>query len=131
MVSRRSTRETWLHIINRPPLSVAGSIFSNTLFSGIAHDLPSLSREVVEALRQSVGALALVPQEFKANVIALYVSAINSALVTVVPWAGVAAFAALFIKNYSLLERSAMKTMMDEGESEETKDRTTKGEEAV
>ena len=86
---------------------------------------------MVEALRQSVGALALVPQEFKANVIALYVSAINSALVTVVPWAGVAAFAALFIKNYSLLERSAMKTMMDEGESEETKDRTTKGEEAV
>jgi hypothetical protein len=111
-------------------ISVAGSIFSNRLFSGIAHDLPSLSTEVVEALRQSVGALALVPQEFKTSVIALYVSAIDSALVTVVAWAGVAAFMPLLIKNYSLHERSAMKTMMDEVESEEKKGKT-KGEEAA
>lgn len=86
--------------------------------------------EVVEALRQSVGALALVPPELKANVIALYVSAIDFALVTVVPWAGVAAFMSLLIKNYSLLERSAMKTMMDAAQSEETKDKT-KGEEVA
>lgn len=85
---------------------------------------------MVEALRQSVGGLALVPQEFKANVIALYVSAIDFALVTIVPWAGVAAFTSLLIKNYSLLERSAMKTMMDEAESKELKDKTKKEEAA-
>ena len=110
--------------------SVAGSIFSNTLFSGITHDLPNLPKEVVAALRQSVGALALVPQEFKGSVIEIYVSAIDSALITIVPWAGVAAFMTLFIKNYSLLERSAMKTMMDQegGKEEEGK---AKREEAV
>lgn len=85
---------------------------------------------MVEALRQSVGALALVPQESKSNVIAIYVSAIDSALVTIVPWASVAAFTTLIIKNYSLLERSAMKTMMDQAEAEEKKDKT-KGEEGV
>jgi len=47
-------------------------------------------------------------------------------LVTVVPWAGVAAFTTLLIKNYSLLERSAMKTMTDEAQSEETKGTTKK-----
>src|SRR5258708_32702828 len=113
-----------------PLLSVAGSIFSNTLFSGITHDLPNLSMEVVEGLRQSVGALALVPQEFKSSVIAIYVSAIDSALITIVPWAGVAALTTLLIKNYSLLERSAMKTMMDQEEVGE-KESKTKGEEAV
>jgi hypothetical protein len=100
-------------------LSVAGSIFTNVFFSGVAHDLPGLSTQVVEAIPQSVGALALVPQEFKASVIALYVSAIDSAFVTVVPFAGVAAFMTLLIKNYSLLDPSAMKTTMNEVELEE------------
>jgi hypothetical protein len=85
---------------------------------------------VIEALRQSIGALALVPQELKSSVIAIYVSAIDLALITIVPWAGVAALTTLLIKNYSLLERSAMKTMMDQAEAEEKKD-GTKGEEAV
>ena len=111
-------------------LSVAGSIFSNTLLSGFTHDLPNLSKEVVEALRQSVGALALVPQEFKSSVIAIYVSAITSALITIVPWAGIAALTTLLIKNYSLLERSAMKTMMDQAGADE-KEGKTKGEEEV
>jgi hypothetical protein len=76
---------------------------------------------VVGALKHSVGALALVPPAFRPRVIALYVSAIDSALVTVVPWAGVAAFMALLIKNYNLLERSAVKTIMDEVELEAIK----------
>jgi len=85
---------------------------------------------VVEALRQSVGALALVPEEFKSSVIAIYVSAIDTALITVVPWAGVAALTTLLIKNYSLLERSAMKTMMDQVEVGEKKGKI-EDEEAV
>lgn len=85
---------------------------------------------MVEALRQSVGALALVPEEFKSSVIAIYVSAIDTALITVVPWAGVAALTTLLIKNYSLLERSAMKTMMDQVEVGEKKGKI-EDEEAV
>jgi hypothetical protein len=69
---------------------------------------------VVGELKHSISALALVPLEFRARVIALYVSGIDFALVTVVPWAGAAAFMILLIKNHSMIERSAMKTMVDE-----------------
>jgi len=76
--------------------------------------------------------MALVPQEFKGSVIAIYVSAINSALITIVPSAGVAALTTLLIKNYSLLERSAMKTMIgQEEEKDKDKEGKTKGEEDV
>lgn len=67
--------------------------------------------------------------------IAIYVSAIDSALITIVPWAGIAALTTLLIKNYSLHKRSPIKTMMDreETEAEETEEKgsRTKEEEAV
>jgi len=87
-------------------IAIAGTVFSNQLRSKLALYAPSLSSDLVEAVRQSVTAVKTLPADQQAEVIKAYAAALDAVFMIGVPACILGSIACFLIRPWNLKERS-------------------------
>ncbi len=88
-------------------ISIAGTVFANTLESNITTYAPSLPNELITGVRQSISVISFLPSNLKDQVIVAYVHALDWVFMIGVPTM-IASFLCVFlVQNHHVKERGA------------------------
>ena len=88
-------------------ISVAGTVFANTLESNITIYAPNLPNQLITGVRQSISVISGLPTDLKDQVIVAYVNALGWVFVVGVPTMIASSICVLLVQNYNVKERGA------------------------
>lgn len=88
-------------------ISIAGTVFANTLESNITIYAPSLPNQLIAGVRQSISVISGLPSDLKDQVIVAYVHALGWVFIVGVPTMIASSMCVILIQNYNVKERGA------------------------
>lgn len=86
-------------------IAITGTIFGTKLTSNLAGYAGVIPEQTLQAVRQSVSVIFMLPKELQDPVVHAYVAALDYTFIIIVPAAGLASLFALLIRNWNLKER--------------------------
>jgi len=106
-IPQASAMMMWLQLIGGTiGVSIAGTIFTNKLESGVKQFAPGLSANLTRAVAQSVDSIHLVPKDLIDGVIRAYSDALGWAFVLGIPAGLLGSLGALLVRNHNLKKGS-------------------------
>ena len=88
-------------------ISIAGTVFANTLEYNINTYAPSLPNELITGVRQSISIISSLPSDLKDQVIVAYVHALDWVFMVGVPTMIASSICVLLVQNHQVKERGA------------------------
>ena len=88
-------------------ISIAGTVFSNTLESNITIYAPNLPNKLITGVRQSISVISGLPSDLKDQVIVAYVHALGWVFIVGVPTMIASSICVLLVQNHNVKERGA------------------------
>lgn len=88
-------------------ISIAGTVFANTLESNITIYAPGLPSNLISGVRQSISVISGLPSDLKDQVIVAYVHALGWVFVVGVPTMIASSICVLLVQNHNVKERGA------------------------
>lgn len=86
-------------------ISIAGTVFANSIKSNLAEYAPSLPAQLVTGVRQSISIILGLPVDLKAQVVVAYVHALDWVFIVGMPTMTASSLCVFLIKNYNVKER--------------------------
>ena len=86
-------------------IAVSGTVFGTKLTENLTQYVGVIPTETLQAVRQSVSVIFLLPQDLQESVVKAYIAALDFTFIVIVPASGLASLFALLIRNWNLKER--------------------------
>ena len=86
-------------------IAISGTVFGTRLTTNLAQYAGVIPAETLQAVRQSVSVIFMLPQDLQESVVKAYIAALDYTFIVIVPASGLASLFALLIRNWNLKER--------------------------
>ena len=106
IIAQATSLVTFLQLVGGTVgIAISGTVFGTRLTSNLVQYAGVIPAETLQAVRQSVSVIFLLPKELQEPVVNAYIAALDYTFIVIVPAAGLASLFALLIRNWNLKER--------------------------